>query len=77
MLADLRGYGDSDKPGPDTAGLAYSKRVMARDQVGLMRRLGFESFQLVGHDRGAWIIPTPSPGSRSWTSCRPSTPCVT
>ena len=53
VLADLRGYGDSDKPDPDTAGLVYSKRAMARDQVGLMRRLGFESFQLVGHDRGA------------------------
>jgi haloacetate dehalogenase len=53
VLADLRGYGDSDKPDPDTADSVYSKRVMARDQVGLMRRLGFESFQLVGHDRGA------------------------
>jgi haloacetate dehalogenase len=53
VLADLRGYGDSDKPNPDTADLVYSKRVMARDQVDLMRRLGFESFQLVGHDRGA------------------------
>jgi haloacetate dehalogenase len=53
VLADLRGYGDSDKPDPDTANLVYSKRAMARDQVGLMRRLGFESFHLVGHDRGA------------------------
>jgi haloacetate dehalogenase len=53
VLADLRGYGDSDKPDPDAGGLVYSKRAMARDQVGLMRRLGFESFQLVGHDRGA------------------------
>jgi len=53
VLADLRGYGDSDKPDPDTAELAYSKRAMARDQLGLMRQLGFESFQLVGHDRGA------------------------
>jgi haloacetate dehalogenase len=53
VLADLRGYGDSGKPDPDAGGLVYSKRAMARDQVGLMRRLGFESFQLVGHDRGA------------------------
>lgn len=51
VLADLRGYGDSGKPDPDTAGLVYSKRAMARDQVDLMRQLGFESFQLVGHDR--------------------------
>ena len=53
VLADLRGYGDSGKPDPDTAGLVYSKRAMARDQVGLMSRLGFDSFELVGHDRGA------------------------
>ena len=53
VLADLRGYGDSGKPAPDAAGLVYSKRAMAGDQVDLMRRLGFESFQLVGHDRGA------------------------
>ena len=30
VLADLRGYGDSGKPEPDTAGDAYSKRSMAR-----------------------------------------------
>ena len=37
VLADLRGYGDSGKPAPDADGNAYSKRLMARDQVGLMR----------------------------------------
>src|SRR6266487_4648032 len=55
VLADLRGYGDSDKPEPDAAGDAYSKRSMARDQLGLMRELGFAQFQLVGHDRGARV----------------------
>ncbi len=55
VLADLRGYGDSGKPAPDAAGNAYSKRSMARDQVGLMRQLGFGTFQLVGHDRGARV----------------------
>jgi haloacetate dehalogenase len=55
VLADLRGYGDSDKPAPDAAGEVYSKRSMARDQVGLMRQLGFQRFQLVGHDRGARV----------------------
>jgi haloacetate dehalogenase len=55
VLADLRGYGDSGKPAPDVAGDAYSKRSMARDQVGLMRELGFGPFQLVGHDRGARV----------------------
>jgi haloacetate dehalogenase len=55
VLADLRGYGDSGKPAPDNAGLAYAKRAMAGDQVGLMRELGFGPFQLAGHDRGARV----------------------
>ena len=55
VLADLRGYGDSGKPAPDPAGEVYAKRSMARDQAGLMRQLGFERFQLVGHDRGARV----------------------
>ncbi len=55
VLADLRGYGDSGKPAPDAAGEVYAKRSMARDQAGLMRQLGFERFQLVGHDRGARV----------------------
>ncbi len=55
VLADLRGYGDSAKPVPDDAGLVYSKRSMARDQVGLMRQLGFGQFQVVSHDRGARV----------------------
>lgn len=55
VLADLRGYGDSGKPAPDAAALVYAKRSMARDQVGLMRELGFGRFELVGHDRGARV----------------------
>lgn len=55
VLADLRGYGQSDKPDPDAAGLVYSKRSTARDQVGLMRQLGFSQFDLVSHDRGARV----------------------
>ena len=55
VVADLRGYGDSGKPAPDDAGLVYSKRSMARDQIGLMRQLGFGRFALVGHDRGARV----------------------
>ena len=55
VVADLRGYGDSGKPVPDAAGNRYSKRSMARDQVGLMRQLGFRQFQLAGHDRGARV----------------------
>jgi haloacetate dehalogenase len=52
VCADLRGYGDSAKPKclPDRSNYAF--RAMAADQIGLMRRLGFERFHLVGHDRG-------------------------
>ncbi|HLL39475.1 MAG TPA: alpha/beta hydrolase [Rubrobacteraceae bacterium] len=55
VAADLRGYGDSSKPagGKDHAG--YSKRAMALDQVKLMQELGFDSFAVVGHDRGGRI----------------------
>jgi haloacetate dehalogenase len=55
VCPDLRGYGDSEKPagGPDHA--AYSKRQMARDQVGVMRSLGFDRFGVAGHDRGARV----------------------
>jgi len=55
VLADLRGYGDSGKPSPDTAGVVYSKRSMADDQMGLMRQLGFGQFQLASHDRGGRV----------------------
>jgi haloacetate dehalogenase len=55
VLADLRGYGDSDKPAPDAAGRVYSKRAMAADQIGLMRALGFARFQLASHDRGGRV----------------------
>ena len=55
VAADLRGYGDSSKPAglPDHSN--YSKRVMAQDQLTLMRHLGFESFALLAHDRGARV----------------------
>ena len=55
VAADLRGYGDSDRPeaGADHAG--YSFRAMAADQVALMAALGFERFAVVGHDRGARV----------------------
>jgi haloacetate dehalogenase len=55
VAADLRGYGDSGKPHGDPEHLSYSKRVMAQDQVEVMEQLGFESFLLVGHDRGGRV----------------------
>ena len=55
VAADLRGYGDSAKPPTTADHEPYSKRAMARDQVGLMRALGFERFRLAGHDRGGRV----------------------
>jgi haloacetate dehalogenase len=55
VMPDLRGYGDSDKPTGTPDHATYSKRVMALDQVELMRGLGFERFRVVGHDRGGRV----------------------
>ncbi len=49
VCPDRRGYGESSKVAP------YTKRAMAQDVVGLMRRLGHERFAVVGHDRGALV----------------------
>jgi haloacetate dehalogenase len=55
VCADLRGYGQSGCPpsAPDHA--PYSKRVMARDMVIVMERLGFPRFSVAGHDRGGRV----------------------
>jgi haloacetate dehalogenase len=55
ICPDLRGYGDSAKPPSDPEHLAYSKRVMAQDQVDVIENLGFTKFGVVGHDRGARV----------------------
>lgn len=55
VLTDLRGYGDSDKPAGGPGHEGYSKRTMARDQVLVMRELGFERFAVAGHDRGGRV----------------------
>jgi haloacetate dehalogenase len=54
VAADLRGYGDS--VGPEEGGenhINYSFRAMAQDQVEVMEQLGYKSFFVAGHDRGA------------------------
>lgn len=54
VATDLRGYGDSI--GPSDGGenhINYSFRAMAWDQIEVMRALGYETFQVAGHDRGA------------------------
>jgi len=52
VAPDLRGYGESSKPATTPDHMPYSKRVMAQDQVTIMRQLGFEHFFVAGHDRG-------------------------
>ncbi len=55
VLTDLRGRGESHKPGPGSDQNAYAKRIMAAEQIAVMRKLGFDRFTLVGHDRGARV----------------------
>jgi Predicted hydrolases or acyltransferases (alpha/beta hydrolase superfamily) len=55
ILPDLRGYGDSAHPVGDPDNANYSKRAMAQDQIKVMQHLGYDSFLLVAHDRGARV----------------------
>lgn len=55
VCPDLRGYGQSSKPPPAQNHETYSKRAMANDCVALMRRLGYDHFAVVGHDRGSYV----------------------
>ena len=55
VVPDLRGYGASSKPQTTEDHEPYSKRAMARDMVAVMAELGFDSFDLAGHDRGARV----------------------
>lgn len=55
VAADLRGYGDSEKPPGGENHFNYSKRAMALDQVEVMRSLGFPRFVVIGHNRGARV----------------------
>ena len=51
VAPDLRGYGDSSAPRDGR----YDKRAMARDAVALMATLGFDRFDVAGHDRGGRV----------------------
>jgi haloacetate dehalogenase len=55
VAADLRGYGDSEKPPTAPDHSPYSKRAMAQDLVEAMGLLGFDSFHVAGHDRGGRV----------------------
>jgi haloacetate dehalogenase len=55
VACDLRGYGDSSKPPGELDHANYSKRAMAGDMVTVMQSLGFGSFRVLAHDRGARV----------------------
>lgn len=55
VATDLRGYGASSKPEGGENHLNYSKRAMALDQLKVMRKIGFDRFRVVGHDRGGRV----------------------
>jgi haloacetate dehalogenase len=55
VCADLRGYGQSSCPASDATHAAYSKRAMGQEMVRVMQALGFGSFAVIGHDRGARV----------------------
>jgi haloacetate dehalogenase len=53
VVTDLRGFGDSGAPPSTPDHRPYSMREVARDQVEVMKALGYDQFSVVGHDRGA------------------------
>ena len=55
IIADLRGYGDSDKPPTSADHAIYSKRAMATDMNSVMAALGHQRFFVAGHDRGGRV----------------------
>jgi haloacetate dehalogenase len=55
VIADLRGYGDSEKPPTDADHAAYSKRAMAADMIAVMQAFGYAKFDVAGHDRGGRV----------------------
>jgi haloacetate dehalogenase len=55
VCADLRGYGDSFRPGSASDHGTMSKRAMAQDMVEVMAALGHTRFFVGAHDRGARV----------------------
>ena len=55
ICVDLPAYGRSGIPASTDDHLPYTKRAMATELVGLMDKLGFQKFTVVGHDRGGRV----------------------
>src|SRR5216683_3108012 len=79
VATDLRGYGDSGTP-PSTADHEpYSMRAIGRDQIGVMRHLGYDQFSIAGRAAptvSRWITRMLFSGSPSWTSFPSATPTI-
>jgi haloacetate dehalogenase len=56
IVPDLRGYGDSSKPGYSPRSQNYAFRAMAQDMVEVMARFGAKQFMVAGHDRGGRVV---------------------
>lgn len=55
VMPDLPGYGDSSCLAPDSEYKNCSKRKMGIIMAELMKRLGFETYAVAGHDRGGRV----------------------
>jgi haloacetate dehalogenase len=55
ICVDLPAYGRSGVPASTDDHFPYSKRAMAAELVGVMGKLGFSTFTLIGHDRGGRV----------------------
>lgn len=55
VMPDLRGYGDSTKLLATDNHAQASKRALAQDMVDVMAALGFDKFDVCGHDRGGRV----------------------
>jgi haloacetate dehalogenase len=55
ICVDLRAYGQTGIPTSTDDHFPYSKRAMAAELVGVMDKLGFPTFTLIGHDRGGRV----------------------
>lgn len=51
IVPDIRGLGDSSKPLD-----GYDKKTAAEDVYALLRKLGYQRFDLVGHDIGGMLV---------------------
>merc|ERR1712093_53070 len=57
IIPHLRGYGRSSKPRASEDGnhVEYSKREMASDIVQVVKHFGYDTCQIIAHDRGARV----------------------